>query len=449
MGTHSLDPGMAESTLCQEEKQSLIVLKTETKLVMEAFLRRMMMSDEAANIGHVGRYYHDSKKFISKTPDGQDPNVAVKSHVRHKSNQKGTLEREMEEKKRSLKRTEGTEDNIEWDSTDEEIAQAEEKKHGFRTSIKKLIKRQRKKKSNDDSDKKSKDSLDLLDDHGPGKYGSKVDSKSNSLKRQKSTNPLIACTVGSIDSVTFHANEGTGEESSKQSSKKSGSQKFFNLFRKQGKTEDSFLEKGQEPEPSSPRPNTLPLMTDQLNNIDIGKNENVEFYSKVAMKLDKLAQQYCAQTGIDRLSPSIEVDAPERVNNNIAQNAMTDKEKMIEKIVFLLQRQGDGINEKIKEDPLLQRTMSRMSYRSFSHLVEVFTANAEEQHKGPTASPELTKIALTMELTRRVAGISSHPVQQLMGYTMQYMDMFVPWLQENGGWTMVLPLNDESEHQID
>ncbi|XP_041033452.1 uncharacterized protein LOC121271536 [Carcharodon carcharias] len=449
MGTHSLDPGMAENTLCQEEKQSLIVLKNETKLVMEAFLRRMMMFDEAANIGHVGRYYHDSKKFISKTADGQDPNIAVKSHVRRKLNQKGTLEREMEEKKRSLKRTEGTEDNIEWDTTDEEIAQAEEKKHAFRTTIKKLIKRQRKKKSNDDSDKKSKDSLDLLDDHGPGKYGSKVDSKSNSLKRQKSPKPLIACTVGSIDSVTSHAKEDTAEESSKQSSKKSGSQKFFNLFRKQGKTEDSFLEKGQEPEPSTPRPNTLPLMTEQLNNMDIGKNENVEFYSKVAKKLDKLAQQYCAQTVIDRMSPSIEVDAPERVNNNIAQNAMTDKEKMIEKIVLLLQRQGDGINEKIKEDPLLQRTMSRMSYRSFSHLVEVFTANVEEQHKGPTTSPELTKIALTMELTRRVAGISSHPVQQLMGYTMQYMDMFVPWLQENGGWTVVLPLEDESEHQID
>ncbi|XP_067875854.1 apoptosis facilitator Bcl-2-like protein 14 [Heterodontus francisci] len=453
MGTNSLDPGMAESKLCQEERHSLIVLKNETKLVMEAFLRKMLKNDEATNIGHVGRYYHDTKRFLSKTTEGQDSNITVKSHVRRKSNQKGNLEREAEEKKRSLKRTEGTEGNSDWDTTDEEIAQAEEKKHGFKTTIKRLIKRQRKKRSNDAFDKKSKESLDPLEDHGSGKNSSKVDGKSNSLRRQKNTNPLIACTVGSVDSVTSIAKEDTPEENSKHNSKKS--QRFFNLFRKQshGKIEASSpaSEKGQDPEPPSPRPNTLPLITDQMKSTDKGstKNENEEFYSKVAKKLDKLAQQYCAQASIDRVSPSVEVAAAEAVNNNVPQNVMTDKEKMIEKIVLLLQDQGDGIDKKIKNDPVLQRTMSRMSYHSFSQLVKVFTANVEEQHKGPTTSPELTKIALTMELTRRVAGISSHPVQQLMGYSMQYMDMFVPWLQENGGWTMVLPLDDVSEHQID
>ncbi|XP_078093495.1 uncharacterized protein LOC144509059 [Mustelus asterias] len=404
------------------------------------------MEAEAGKVGHVGRYYHDAKKFISKTPEGQDANVTVKTHVRRKSNQKGTLEREGEENKRSLKRVEGSEDHIDWDSTDEEIARAEEKKHGFRTTIKKLMQRQ-KKKSPNDSDKKSKDSLDLLEDHGLVKP-TKTDSKTNSLKRQKGANPLIVCTTGSTDSET---KEGAAGEGGKH--KKSSSQKFRNLFKKhsQGKAEDFAPERDQETEPSSPRPTTLPLMTDQLNTMDNGSNKNndVEFYSKVAKKLDKLAQQYCAQTGIDRLTPSLESVGLENVNNNFHQNALSDKEKMIEKIVLLLQQQGDGINEKIKEDPVLQRTVSRMSYRSFSQLVDVFTANVEEQHQGPTTSPELTKIALTMELTRRVAGISSHPVQQLMGYSMQYMDMFVPWLQENGGWTMVLPLDDVSEHQID
>ncbi|XP_072348493.1 uncharacterized protein bcl2l12 [Scyliorhinus torazame] len=450
MGTHLLDPGLTENKLCQEEMQSLIVLKNETKMVMEAFLRRMMMHNEAAKVGHVGRYYHDAKMFISKTPEDQDSNVTVKTHNRRKSNQKGILERESEEKKKSLKRVEGAEEDSEWGTSDEEIAQAEEKKHGFRTTIKRLIRRQRKKKSSsDDSNKKSKDSLDLLEAHGSAKH--RADQKANSLKRQKGPNPLIACAVGSMDSVSSVAKEVAAQEGIKHSSKRRGSQRFLNLFKKpsQGKTLDHSSEKSQESEPPSPRPNTLALIDEQLNRMDIGsgKNENVEFYSKVAKKLDKLAQQYCAQTNVAPLTPI--TDAPEKVNNNFSQDALTDKEKMIEKIVLLLQRQGDGIDEKINEDPVLQRTMSRMSYHSFSQLVEVFTANVEEQHEGPTSSPELTKIALTMELTRRVAGISSHPVQQLMGYSMQYMDLFVPWLQENGGWTMVFPLDDVSEHQID
>lgn len=50
------------------------------------------------------------------------------------------------------------------------------------------------------------------------------------------------------------------------------------------------------------------------------------------------------------------------------------------------------------------------------------------------SSPQLAKLALTMELTRKVAGINSHAVHTLMGYSLQYMDMFVPWLQQQGGW---------------
>ncbi|XP_067830463.1 apoptosis facilitator Bcl-2-like protein 14 [Heptranchias perlo] len=461
MGSHSLETGMAENKLNQEERHRLIFLKNETKLVMEAFLQKILALDESAKVGHIGRYYHDTKKFVSKTPESQDSIPTVKSHVRRKSNQKATLEREAEEKKKSLKRSEGIEDDVDWDTTDEETSQAEEKP-GFRTTIKRLIRRQRK-KTDEVSDKMSRDSLDALEDHGSGKNANKVESKANSLKRPKNTNPLLACTVGSIESVTSIAKDDATEVSSKQSSKKkSNHQKFLNLFRKMshGKSDSSSpgSEKDQGPSPSSPRPNTLPLIVHHVDVEGSTKHENVEFYSKVAKELDKLAQQYCAQTGNNHLTPTADGfdkklslhDSLERENNNVPQNVMTDKEKMIEKIVGLLQEQGDGINNKIKQDPLLQRTMSRMSYSSFTQLVKVFTANIEEQHEGPTTtSPELTKIALTMELTRRVAGISSHPVQQLMGYSMQYMDMFVPWLQENGGWKMVLPLDDVSEHQID
>lgn len=85
-----------------------------------------------------------------------------------------------------------------------------------------------------------------------------------------------------------------------------------------------------------------------------------------------------------------------------------------------------------------------MSYGSFFRLAEVFTNEAEVEkiEAGSSVSPELTKIALTMELTRKVAGINSHAVHTLMGYSLQYMDMFVPWLQQQGGWVMCLIYSD-------
>ncbi|KAH1180700.1 hypothetical protein KIL84_001634 [Mauremys mutica] len=70
---------------------------------------------------------------------------------------------------------------------------------------------------------------------------------------------------------------------------------------------------------------------------------------------------------------------------------------------------------------------------SFSRLAEAYTARADPG----SSSPQLTRLALTMELTRKVAGINSHPVQTLMGYSLQYMDMFVPWLQQQGGWESI------------
>ncbi|XP_059809429.1 uncharacterized protein LOC132382904 [Hypanus sabinus] len=416
---------MADSTSVGEEMCSLTVLKSETKLIMEAFLRRVQM--EGA-VGHVGRYYHDEKKYKAQTPDSQD-SISVKVHKHRRSLWKGTLEREDEEKWRSLKHSQGTEDDTGWGTSDEEICQAEEKKHGFKTAIKKLIKRKKKRKGSSTLEK-SKDSLDFVETYGPLAGTTKPDSKANSLKGQENT---ITTTPESnfahVEGLEGSVSEGVNirEESSKH--KKTG-QWFLNLIRKgPKKSGDNHPEKDQVPS----RPTTLAL------NLSPTEDVNSEFYSEAAKKLEKLAQKCFTRTGNDQLSPSIHLQGPVIANNNVHQSA-------IEKIVQVLQDQGDKINEKVKDDPILQRPMS---FRSFKQLVEAFTANVEGQMEGQASSPELAKIALTMELTRRVAGISSHPVQQLMGYSMQYMDMFVPWLQEQGGWKKVLPLDDFSKHPID
>ncbi|XP_032868992.1 bcl-2-like protein 12 [Amblyraja radiata] len=408
---------MAESKRSPEERRSRKMLKSETQLVMEAFLRRVQ--NEGASVGHIGRCYHDSRKFKAKTPDSQDGNIIYPIRQK-KSSHKGSLEREDEEKGRSVKHLQEHED-AGWGTSDEEICQAEEKKHGFKTAIKKLIKRQKSKKGSE----KTKVSQEFLDGDRTVEKSSRSNSKANSLKRQKSIRPSIDYLVERSDPLPSDT-----EDISKQ--KKSGQQKFLNFFRKGTKKSDK---KSQTSPPKSPRPTTLAL------NLPTPDLEPLEFYSEVAKKLDQLAQEYCSHTGGDQQTPVI----PQAPSQGII-DPQTLKEKEIGRIVMMLQEQGDEINEKMKDDPLLQR---HMSYHSFRRLIEVFTASVEGQIMDPATSPELTKIVLTMELTRRVAGISSHPVQQLMGYSMDYMDMFVPWLQQQGGWETVLHSDDVSEHQID
>ncbi|XP_078286678.1 uncharacterized protein bcl2l12 [Rhinoraja longicauda] len=408
---------MAESERRPQRRHTRKELKTETKLVMEAFLRRVQ--DEGGSVGHVGRCYHDARKFKAKTPDGQEGNI-IKPSRQMKGPHKGSLEREDEKKRRSLKHPQGSEEDAGWDTSDEEICQAEEKKHGFKTVIKKLIKRQKKKKESE----KSKVSQEFLDSDKTLERGSKSISKANSLRRRKSTKPFVDCIVGPTE-VPRGGTEDVGKQ------KKSGLQKIRDVFRKGTKKGDN----AHSEMPASPRPTTLAL------NVPPPDIQPLGFYSEVAKKLDELALVYCAHTGNDQQTPVI----PQAPIQGIS-DPQSIREKEIERIVMMLQDQGDEINEKMKDDPLLQR---HMSYDSFTRLVEVFTANVEGQIADPAGSPELTKIVLTMELTRRVAGICSHPVQQLMGYSMDYMDMFVPWLQRQGGWETVLHSDDIQEHQID
>ncbi|XP_055519052.1 apoptosis facilitator Bcl-2-like protein 14 [Leucoraja erinacea] len=414
---------MAEnSKRSPEERHSRKVLKSETQLVIEAFLRRVQ--NEGGSVGHVGRCYHDSRKFKAKTPDSQDGNIIYPIR-QPKSSHKGSLEREDEEKGRSMKHLQEHEEGAVWGTSDEEICRAEEKKHGFKTAIKKLIKRQKSKKRSE----KTKVSQEFLDGDRTVVKSSRSNSKSNSLKRQKSMRPSIDCLVGQPEPLPSDM-----EDIGKQ--KMSGQQKFLNFFRKGTKKSDNaHSKKSQTSPPTSPRPTTLAL------NLHTPDLEPLEFYSEVAKKLDQLAQEYCSHTGGDQQTPVIQHAPSQGIID-----PHTIKEKEIGRIVMMLQEQGDEINEKMKDDPLLQRPMS---YRSFTRLVEVFTASVEGQITDPATSPELTKIALTMELTRRVAGISSHPVQQLMGYSMDYIDMFVPWLQQQGGWETVLHSDDVSDHQID
>ncbi|MGH0187733.1 UNVERIFIED_CONTAM: hypothetical protein FKN15_026427 [Acipenser sinensis] len=95
---------------------------------------------------------------------------------------------------------------------------------------------------------------------------------------------------------------------------------------------------------------------------------------------------------------------------------------LIEKIVSLLQREGDVIDDKLKESTALNSFFQGMTYSSFQQLADLYVETSEVMGQQPQASPpELVKFAFTLDITAKVAGICNHTVNRIMGFGNQYL----------------------------
>ncbi|KAM4652751.1 bcl-2-like protein 12 [Discoglossus pictus] len=454
---------MEDTVMHTTDAISLIKVKEETKFVLEAFLKRSLSHEEGKHVGHVGRTYHDPKKFCQRPTQ---PQHEMGSPKKGKKTDKKKSWKEEEERSQSLHYGEVSvkSKNGTWNSLHEEINRVEETKHGFKTNMKKLLRRHShaKEKASTPKDRsgsihnKSRGSIEnVLEDLGKGS------SKGDTFKRPKSPNPLLACATA-VSMEEESPREGVDKHSSHGSPKKHNRAfSLKNIFKKKS-SKDPAVDTVSAPV----RPNFLPLKPcydkEPRHNAakESGKDDDSEIYSLAAVKLEKLVKKKKLKSPVAPSQPVVFFSAAEDAdphlaeNNNVAASGSQtaeDKEEVIKKLVALLQEQAVVINEKISKDPFLRNALTRMSYGSFHRLVDVFTNQTDVpvDEVGEAVSPELTKIALTMELTRKVAGISSYPVQTLMGYSMQYMDMFVPWLQKQGGWENIVSHGDIPDFQID
>ncbi|KAM4016864.1 bcl-2-like protein 12 [Anomaloglossus baeobatrachus] len=443
---------------------SLIKVKAETKRVLEAFLKRSLSQDEGKHVGHVGRSYHDDKKYSHRANHEESKELIPKKSK--KADRKRSKEPERDDRSPALGESSAPARHGTWNSLHEEINRVEETKHGFKTNIKHLLRKQSQAKEkgaalkdrNGSVHSKSKDSIDaVLDEHG------KAAGKGDSSKRPKSPNPLLACTV--MASTTSLAEDdhrqydtGAREKHPPSATPKKLSRSFSIIKLLKKKT---HKENVPESDSKPARPDFLPVKSwkeePHAPIQETGRLEDSEIYSLAAKKLDTLLKHKKLRSPQEPPKPpAIPLCGYSVIgdNNNVTTDdrpAPVDKDEVIRNLVALLQEQAVVINEKINRDPFLRNTLSRMSYGSFFRLAEVFTSDAEVEQDaaGSNVSPELTKIALTMELTRKVAGINSHAVHTLMGYSLQYMDMFVPWLQKQGGWEKLVSDGDISDLQID
>ncbi|KAM7058529.1 bcl-2-like protein 12 isoform 2-T5 [Molossus nigricans] len=179
--------------------------------------------------------------------------------------------------------------------------------------------------------------------------------------------------------------------------------------------------------PESPRPCSLPIRPCYGSQPDPA---TPDFYALVAQRLEQLVQEQL------KSPPSPELQGPPR----------TEKEALLRRLVALLEEEAEVINQKLASDPALHRTLARLSSGSFARLVELFSSREGSPRPScarpnlpcpgpPPPSPEpLARLALAMELSRRVAGLGG----TLARLSIEHVHSFTPWIQAHGGWEGIL-----------
>ncbi|KAI1896319.1 hypothetical protein AGOR_G00093560 [Albula goreensis] len=362
---------------------SLVEIREDTRLVLGAFLRQSLAVPLAQRPGRVGGAYKEHYKYSAH---------------------------EREYRRRA-------EDG--WDSLDEQISAAEEKKHGFKDLIKKRLRR----RSQKDTSKKENQAQDgsLGQDIQLGLAKLEVSGKSNSIGRSQ---PLQDKHELEVPSHSSSSDEENGKKERKKKKKRSP---FSSLLRK---IKASRSEDSEKVDTQRKRPDSLKLDTAGMEpEVSISPSHPPQFYDEVAETLDKIAQKHTV-----KLSP---------VCPPASTSEADEKEAVVRKLVHVLALQGDAINNKIQSDPFLRTSLARLSYPSFAKLLDTFASQAEAPVPAP-ASPTLSRVAVTMEVSRRV--VTATGTQRMRGFAEQYMQNFAPWVQSQGGWENIVQLEDASEY---
>ncbi|XP_061568879.1 uncharacterized protein bcl2l12 [Cololabis saira] len=155
-----------------------------------------------------------------------------------------------------------------------------------------------------------------------------------------------------------------------------------------------------------------------------------EFYNEVAEKLEDMVKSTKIRTQIPEPTPSA---------------APSGKDSVIQRLVQVLSSEGDSINMRIQSDPFMRSSLARLSYASFSRLLDTFSLDqAGVAAATPPASPTLQRLAATMEVSRRI--LTATGTQRLQGHAEHYMENFAPWLKQQGGWENVVDLEEPLDY---
>ncbi|XP_043977022.1 uncharacterized protein LOC122833490 isoform X2 [Gambusia affinis] len=127
------------------------------------------------------------------------------------------------------------------------------------------------------------------------------------------------------------------------------------------------------------------------------------YYEKVSEELEKIVHEVKEQEETEILS----------------------NEEVIKRIVALTIQEGDAIDDKLKDNPMLSSFFQRMTYSSFQKMADAYLEKeAKSTHKPPTVlptAPELVKLAFTLDFTAMVAGLSKQNVGHIICLGSRYL----------------------------
>lgn len=352
--------------------------------MLKSFLRHSLSIPPGERPGRIGGEYNDPNKYSASTKD-------------------------------KLKK-----DANGWDSLDDEISAAEEKKHGIKNLIKRRLRSRssmiRRAKKDSSSDPTPNSSLEKQSQ--PGQSDKPSTNGTRSLPRK---------TEEEIFAPSSASEEEGDRKSGDKNKKKKKKLKISDILKKV-----SF--KKEEPRPQHPASLSLNSATDvsQPEDSSVSPSHPPQFYDGVAETLDRIAHKH----SVKKKSPV----KPEAVPSTLKDN---DKEAVVQQLVQILTSEGDAINGKINANPFLRSTLTRLSYPSFAKLLDTYASQSEEPPAPAPVSPTLRRLAITMDVSRRV--VTATGVQRLTGYAERYMESFAPWVRSHGGWGNIAQLDEVLE----
>ncbi|KAM6965888.1 uncharacterized protein bcl2l12 [Tautogolabrus adspersus] len=381
---------------------SLMEIKADTHLVLKAFLHRTLAVPLVERPGRVGGAYIDHNKFSS-------PHFNY-LHVRFK--------------------VQPSKDSV--DSQAEDVS-SDEKKSGYKDFLKQIPRRNTSRRSA----KESKGSLDRDNRAKPGHRrdqleGDRVSPSSSSegddgeKRTKKKLNPKR---IRERLSKIFRLRDKDRERD--REGAKDGDRERDREGEKDGDRDKNKDGGGVRPQ----RPSSLPIREPEPAPPLISPNHPPEFYEEVAEKLEQIAQK---STSIKKHSPASQT------------SPVCEKEIVVQRLVQVLSLEGDSINTKIQSDPFLRSSLTRLSYPSFAKLLDTFSSTQVSEAlpapttASPSASPTLRRMAVTMEVSRRI--VTATGAQRMQGYAECYMETFAPWVKSHGGWENIVEhLEDPAE----
>ncbi|XP_035406966.1 apoptosis facilitator Bcl-2-like protein 14 [Cygnus atratus] len=236
----------------------------------------------------------------------------------------------------------------------------------------------------------------------------------------------------------------------KQQSKKKPKQKHLSRY-----CLPFFCSRAEQEKPQNtfaPESHTFGTCTESLSVKTYHQTSEKADVDHIADKLAKLVTSRPQSSPSDVMfktlvhSRSLEEDGKDTGEGNESEG--NDEEKTIQKIVALLRKSGDQLEEKFKKDrTFYQQFKDMLSYTFFERVTDTFLEDVSADSTNETESQlQCAKVAFTLEIATRLTAVDNHPMNLVMGFGSKYLkEHFSPWIRDRGGWEKALTSLDQEE----